>query len=245
LVLVSGLVASVAAREEDQQTVSLHGVRFPGGLADTAREIAFISNGVGVDSIDLRSGRRRWKSSSGIAPLTLLDNGSELVVAGFDDGKMFLVMIESDSGKTSRKWVLSPGVFVSPQTCEIATELHEPILDVLWNVHSRYKGGANLSPGAEERLHIDASGVVEIDIRNGAVVKQERTKLEDLSGKHDWPNDLTELTVGGRVYAIAPDQSQENAQQRLVLVARERATDRVLWEYPLVAIAKASPRQRP
>lgn len=245
LVFGGGLVASVEARKEDQEVLSPHGVRFPGGVADIAREEGFISNGEGIDSIDLRSGRLRWKSTSAIAPLTLLNKGSGVLAAGFESGEMFLVMIDSDSGKTSSRWDLSPGVFVSLQTCEIATEVHERILDVFWKVHSRYKGGANLSPGAEERLHVDTSGVVQIDLTKGVIVKQEKTDLENLSSRHDWPNDLTELTVDSRVYTIEPGHSQENGQQRLSLVARERGSDRVLWEYPLAGGAKASPRQRP
>ena len=236
------MVVSVEAGKEDRDLTSQHGARFPGGVADIAREVAFIGNGGGIDSIDLRSGHRRWRSTSAIAPLTLLDNGSELVAAGFDDGKMFIVTIENDSGDMRKRWDLSPGVFVSAQTCEIATEFRESKLDIIWNVHSRYKGGANLSPGAEQRFHIDASGMVEINLGSRAIEKQERTNLEDLSSKHQWPNDLIELTVNDRIYSIRPGRGQETG---LSLVARDRGVDRVLWEYPLVGVAKASPRQRP
>jgi hypothetical protein len=245
LLVGSGLGASVGAREADQEIPSQHGVRFPGGLADTARGVAFISNGGGVDSIDLRSGHRRWRSPSAIAPLALLNKGSELVAAGFDGGKIFIVLIESDSGKALRQWDLSLGVFASPETCELAIDVHEPTLEIMWKVRSRYKGGANLSPGAEERFHIDASGVVELDVRNGSVVKQERTNGENLSSHHDWPSDLTEVTVDSRVYAITSGDPQKNGQRGPFLVARERKTDRVLWEYGLAGIAKASPRLRP
>jgi hypothetical protein len=246
LVLVfCSLSTSIGVGAQDREVGSPHGVRFPGGLADTEREVAFIANRDGVDSVDLRSGRRRWTTTSAIAPLTLLENGAQLVAAGFDDGKMFVVMIESSSGKTGKKLELSLGVFATPQTSEIVTQIREPILDLVWKVRSRYRGGANLSPGAEERFHVNAAGEVEIDVKNGVIVKQEKASVENLSGQHDWPNEITERTIGGRVYAITPGDLKENGQQETFLEARERETKQLLWKYPLVSVAKASPRQKP
>jgi hypothetical protein len=239
------LSTSVGVGEEGREVGSPHGVGFPGGLADIEREVAFIANGDGVDSVDLRSGRRRWTTSSAIAPLTLVENGSQLVAVGFDDGKMVVFMIESSSGKTGKKLELSLGVFATSQTSEIATKIREPILDLVWKVRSRYRGGANLSPGAEERFHINAAGEVEIDVKNGVIVKQEKVSAENLSGHHDWPNDITERTIGGRIYAITPGHLKENGQQETFLEARERETRQLLWKYSLMSVAKASPRQKP
>jgi len=232
-------------RAKDSQEVKTpESVAFPGGVADRKTEIAFISNAGGIDSVDLRSGSRRWRSTSAVAPLTLVKGGSELVAASFDDGNLFLVLIEGNYGKTKQKWDLLAGVFVSPQTCAISTDVHESILRAVWSVHSRYKGGANLAPAVVERFNIDASGVVEIDLNSGAILKRERTKAEGMSNKHDWPSDLSEVKFGGRAYAITPRRGQDRGHQTLSLVAREERTDHVLWEYPLAGNAKASPRQR-
>lgn len=238
------LIVPWMGAKDSQEVKTPESVAFPAGVADEKTEIAFVSNADGIDAVDLRSGSRRWRSTAAVAPLTLVKGGSELVAANFDNGTLLLVLVESNSGKTKEKWDSLAGVFVSPQTCAITTDLHDSVLRVTWSVHSRYKGGANLAPAVVERLNIDASGVVEVDLKSNSILRRERTKLERETNKHDWPNALSEVRFGGRAYAIAPRPGQDQGHPTLALVAREEGTEHVLWEYPLVGNAKANPRQR-
>jgi hypothetical protein len=231
------------AEQASQEMTSAESEEFPSGVADRLHEIAFIHNANGIDSLDLRSGRLRWRSSSASAPLVLAEGGLELVAAKFESGKLFLIAIDTTAGTVKQSWDTLADNFVSPQTCEMTADVTGSVLRVVWRVHTSYKGGANPSRAMVERAHVDATSSVEINLKTGAILKQEQANSEKINNRHEWPNDIRSTAFGGQVYSITAEYGKTE-QAAISLVARDQTSGHVLWKYPLSVTANVGPLQR-
>lgn len=203
-------------------------VPLPGGLADPAGRVGYLSNAHGgIDAVDLRTGDLLWDTHEAQRPVLLA--GSRLIaqagtkrnrlrVFAFDLLQKGECVLESDP-VVLPAWVVTadgPG-----RSFEARWRLEKNILVLAWEASAWYSGPTHPTPQQEAAARRHAAGVAHIDLDTGQVETSPPEKMPDPPPS---PADNLEKmsvrwqgAIGGRYYAMTFEELPSS--QRLLLRA--------------------------
>jgi hypothetical protein len=226
-VVTTAAVASFAADE----AASSESVNIPGGVADAKSAKGFVTNPkAGIDAVDLNDGHLLWSASDGSNPIFVSEN--RLFAYGTHDGKrnvIRLVVLDTSAGKRllkSESIAFPSWVDVEPSpghSFAARPHLDGQKLVMTWEAHARYAGGANPPPEVVKRATKDATGQVQIDIKDGAVQEIKETNAE--AGKQTRPPGLEDVESSPYQTSLGLETKPLIVGNRLkVLATKETAT---------------------
>jgi hypothetical protein len=202
-------------------------ISLPFGVADLAAGIGvFRRLPVGIDAVDLSSGRRLWTSPEKALPIAI--KGKRVLAKLFTDDANVLELIVLDAGDGRVVARSAPIGLPHPVTTRspgftVRADGMDGRFRVQWFAPARYAGGAP-PPQAIIASQSDTAGIFEIDAETAAVVE---------AGAHA---------------IVAPETAAPSLQLKLtpdyVVVARD-ASGAELWRYPLGQPSAARPPLRP
>jgi hypothetical protein len=155
-------------------------VFFPCGVADPERRAGYVADGGGIVAVGLRDGRRLWRTDRAERPL--ISDGERLVAATHQRAGGALRVVVLDGSRQGEPVLVSDPV-VLQEWVRTATGRPERFctnaravgnrLQLQWEAHARYRGGAAPPAHVRREAARDAVGVVEIDLESGAVATLE------------------------------------------------------------------------
>ena len=164
-------------------------MQIPYGLVDSESDIAFIGSGYGgIDVLDLQDGQLLAHSDTLLIPV-LMDEGAMVAVATETTGNfLHIAKTRFASGvfeilwRTEIQLPLSVSIVVGDTTLfSLVAALHDGQIDLSWEVHSRYAGGAPPSERIEAEAVYDIYGVIHLDRSNGELLAQRSSSVSNMT----------------------------------------------------------------
>lgn len=151
------------------QTASsfLRSVLFPGGIADSVGEMAYVRSGNEIHAINLSNGTLTWKTARASIPLFIADDDKDIFAIAFSEGKPQVVILNRFTGEVIRVTALDEGVQGSADSFRFNLERVGTIAELTWTIVPQLRGGANLKRLPNEELPSDASFFSRINIISG------------------------------------------------------------------------------
>lgn len=153
-------------------------ILFPRGIADPEGRAGYVWHlREGIDAIDLANGALLWRTSVASRPLLVVNNTliAQARVKGMPNALQVVVLDRTQSGRL----LLTSEPVVFPVRISIFSAAEEefrlqPRVDgddllLIWEAHTRYRGGAPPSPRAVQQATTDTAGLVRVNMGTGAV----------------------------------------------------------------------------
>jgi hypothetical protein len=182
-------------------------VFFPGGVADPAGGAGYVADGGGIVAIGLRAGERLWRTDRAAEPLIAQE---ERLAAALprEHPRNVIEVVVLDAGRgeptlVSDPVVLPDWVTADPRTHDrfrMTARIEDHRLQLEWEAHGRYSGGAPPPPEVRREAARDATGLLEVDLGTGVVSPLPVTGSEDAGPSVRRPpldDDLTEPWLAG------------------------------------------------
>ena len=228
-------------------TLSTPWVVIPGGIADTAGKIAYVSSmDDGVEAVDLESGQAIWDTKEALHPLAL--DGDQLIAqAPRGQGKintMDIVVIDAPSGKIIKHtqpiilpdWIAVDGGIGLSFGCVAGIDGHEVVLT--WRADRQFAKGvtfANGTPPTQEAIAAARkieSGQARIDIESGTA----SVTVDRVPQAVKLPRPLPYYDIGDKRISLVENPENVAGGIRIVhclLDARNTQTGRPLWKHEI------------
>ncbi len=236
-----------AAAAEGYATPSTPWVIIPGGIADTAGKIAYVSSmDDGVEAVDLESGQQIWETKEALHPLAIA--GDQLIAqAPRGQGKintMDIVVIDAPSGKILKHtqpiilpdWVAIDGGIGLSFNCVAAIDGHDMVLS--WRAERQFAKGVtfgNGTPPTQEAIAAARkieSGQARVDIETDTAT----VTLDRVPQNIRLPRPLAYYDVGDKRISLVENPENVAGGIRIVhclLDARNIQTGRPMWKHEI------------
>jgi hypothetical protein len=238
LVLAAGQAEAVASKDPESRP-PLPFLSLPGGVADPEGKTGYLANPQGgIDAVDLARGKLLWDTKAGSTLLAFADN--RLIAQAGVEGKgnqiRLVVLDTTNKGKlllASKPVVFPEWVSVGVthgRSFSAGARIIKNNLLLTWEARAWYAGGARPTPQIEKAARRHASGVAQIDLKNGRVEMLSRDKvpptpgpklpreLEDVKSMQYWTGSSWEtkpIIVGQKVAAITVENAKGKSALRL------------------------------
>ncbi|HTQ40632.1 MAG TPA: hypothetical protein VMJ32_16540 [Pirellulales bacterium] len=247
VIALGGLTSAVVADEYSNAAVSTPWVVIPGGIADTAGKIAYVSSmNDGVEAVDLESGQAIWESKEALHPLAL-DGDQLLAQAPRGQGQintMDIVVLDAPSGKLIKHtqpivlpdWIAVDGGIGLSFNSVAAIDGHEMVLT--WRAERQFAKGvtfANGVPPTQEAIAAARkieSGQARVDVESGTAT----VAVDRVPQAIRIPRPLAYYDVGDKRISLV--ESPENVAGGIRIVhclldARSVQSGRPMWKHEI------------
>jgi hypothetical protein len=146
--------------------------RFPMGLADAARGVAYVASDAGyVDAIELRDGKRIWESNEKAKPLALYEDNLVAATPGTKGNELTIFLLDGGKGNGLRTLSISFPDAVKTVALAFTYRLKEvqDTVQLSWTYLPSDRGGAMRRLDAGVPGPAPLSGVKQIDFQAGVV----------------------------------------------------------------------------
>jgi PQQ enzyme repeat len=219
---------------------------FPRGIADPARGAAYIADAAGgISAIDLADGRLLWSTEAAARPLLLWEDrlaGVRVV----QPNRLQIVLLDVAGGSVvlaSDPVVLPDWVVAGVRNTEsfaVDARGEDGFLVLTWEAHRYYRGGAAPPQRLLEHATGHAAGTARIDLGTGrtAALPMDGPARQAVATREPSPSPAPEpgaretCALGRYTYYVV-DEPAGAGMRRSVLRAREAASGKVLWDFPL------------
>lgn len=191
-----------------------------------------------VESVELGSGERRWRSAVEGEPVLATREAVFVVLTPM------VFRLDAGTGKLLDEQVLPldlpPGT--EPSQVEVSVELRGSSLLLAWWVDSRYAGGAPAPDEVRSDFERRSSGVIEWDLATGRVRELPGSARQGTDDLPSWPYRRrgrwreTAWRCGDLEFRLALDDSRTAEQESVVLHATEAGAPRpsgASWPTPI------------
>jgi outer membrane protein assembly factor BamB len=233
-------------------------VSFPYGVADEAGRRAYVADGAGgIRALDLADGHPIWRTDAAERPLLVV--GDRLLALKRPRLSVLEVVVLDTTAPdtplittppiTLPSWVVA-GIVDNDRFALSARIDETGRLEIAWNAHAVYAGGAVPPAQVVRDSERVARGTIRVELTTGRVEAGIETGTESPagdSGPSEAPvlahptaaSTLAANIVADRIYSIV-----DAGGARLALRAADRATARTVWEVPLTSATTKPPPRR-
>ena len=229
-------------------------VPFPYGVADAGGRTGYLADGGGIRAVDLQDGRTLWQSQAAERPLLVA--GDQLVaLQRVKPSSLVVVVLDAASGAPLKRsdpiqlpdWV-TVGL-VDNDRFTLRPRLAAEHLEIDWQAHSSYEGGAQPPAEVLRQGRRSAQGTVRVELASGRSESRvgpsppptENAPLRAAAPARPaaLPPALQEREMAGRLFSIV-----DGGAGGLRLQARDARSLQTLWDLHLTpAASKPAPRR--
>ena len=213
--------------------------RFPAGLADSTRGVAYVASDAGyIDALELSDGKRIWESSEKAKPLILYGDNLVAATPGTKRTELTIFLLDRGKGSVFRTLTVSfpDAVNTALQAFTYRLKGVQDTLELSWAYLPSNRGGAMKQFGAGVPSPAPLSGVKQIDFHAGVVKdvpSEGGSKAADnnqtFPGRDDSKSSFDPWIVAGSVVRLAIEDVASGKQVVLKTIGPSgKAETRVL-----------------